>query len=64
MSKKLFSLVRVASFRCGFRYSHSRSLCALAAIVIDADGIYEAYEENADTRLHPAGFTKLMFCVY
>ena len=59
MSKKLFSLIRWVTSLWFFAATAALS-APFAAIVIDADNGEVLHEENADTRLHPAGFTKLM----
>ena len=59
MSKKLFSLIRWVTSLWFFAATAALS-APFAAIVIDADNGEVLHEENADTRLHPAGLTKLM----
>ena len=59
MKKKLLPLVKWVAILSIFTATAALS-APFAAIVIDADNGEVLHEENADTRLHPAGLTKLM----
>ena len=59
MSRKLVPLLKWASILLIFTVTAALS-APYAAIVIDAKTGKVLHEENADTRLHPAGLTKLM----
>ena len=59
MSIKFIKLIKYTSALCMFMVS-SLMAAPYAAIVINADTGEVLHEENADTRLHPAGLTKLM----
>ena len=59
MSKKLFSLTKWVALLSIIAATAALS-APYAAIVIDAETGEVLHEENADTRLHPAGLTKLM----
>lgn len=59
MKKKLLSLVQWVAILSIFAATAALS-APFAAIVIDSETGEVLYEENADTRFHPAGLTKLM----
>lgn len=59
MSIKFIKLIKYTSALCMFMVS-SLIAAPYAAIVIDIDTGDILHEENADSRLHPAGLTKLM----
>ena len=59
MKKKLVSLMKWVAILNIFATTAALS-APYAAIVIDADTGEVLHEENADTRLHPAGLTKLI----
>ena len=59
MSRRLIPLLKWASILLIFTVTAALS-APYAAIVIDAKTGKVLHEENADTRLHPAGLTKLM----
>ena len=59
MKKKLIPLMKWAAVLTIFAATTALS-APYAAFVIDADTGEVLHEENADTRLHPAGLTKLI----
>ena len=59
MKTKLLPLIKWVAILSIFATTAALS-APYAAIIIDADTGEVLHEENADTRLHPAGFTKLM----
>ena len=59
MKKKLYPLIKWASVITIFAATAALS-APYAAIVIDSETGVVLHEENADTRLHPAGLTKLI----
>ena len=59
MKKKLFPLIKRVAVLTIFTATAALS-APYSAIVIDANTGEVLHEENADTRLHPAGLTKLM----
>ena len=59
MKKKLIPLIKWVAILTIFATTAALS-APYAAIVIDAETGEVLHEENADTRLHPAGLTKLI----
>ena len=59
MIKKLLSFIKWVSI-LSVLIAKTALSAPFAAIVIDAETGEVLHEENADTRLHPAGLTKLM----